>query len=156
MLFRSHKATDPGLFDNLVGGGVAAGQTPFEALSREGFEEAGLPREVMATAQPGRVLRLQRDIAEGHQLEDLHADDLALPAGLQPQNHDGEVAGFQLLPVAQAHALAAGSTMAVDAALVTLDFLLRHRLLAPTLSPADNAALAPALFACAVRRHQKA
>lgn len=110
------------------------------------------PRICGVTAQPGRVLRLQRDIAEGHQLEDLHAYDLALPAGLLPQNQDGEVAGFQLLPIAQAHALAAGTAMIVDAALVRLDFLLRHRLLAP----AEEALLAPAPFACAVRRHQKA
>ena len=40
----THKATDPGKLDNLVGGGVPHGQTPFETLVREGFEEAGLAR----------------------------------------------------------------------------------------------------------------
>ena len=36
-----HKATDPGRLDNLVGGGVPDGQSPDEALWREGWEEAG-------------------------------------------------------------------------------------------------------------------
>ncbi len=122
------KATDPGLLDNLVGGGVAAGQTPAAALVREGFEEAGLTPAQMATAQAAGVLRLHRDIPEGLQHEWLHSFDLELPAGLEPRNRDGEVAGFRLLPVAEAAALAAGTAMTVDAALVTIDFLLRHGL----------------------------
>lgn len=130
------KATDPGLLDNLVGGGVPDGQTPHETLVREGWEEAGLSPEQMAPARPGRVIRLHRDIAEGLQLEDLHAYDLRLPPGTQPRNQDGEVAGFECLPVAEALERAATDGMTVDAALVTLDFALRHRLLAP-----DQAAL---------------
>ena len=125
-----HKATDPGLHDNLIGGGVADGQNPRAALVREGWEEAGLRSEQMAPARPGRVIRLCRDVPEGLQLEDLHSFDLRLPAGTTPQNQDGEVARFDRLPVAQALALAAGDTMTVDAALVTLDFGLRHGLLA--------------------------
>ena len=125
------KATDPGLFDNLVGGGVPAGQTPREALVREGWEEAGLPSHVMQQALDGRVIRLQRDIREGLQHEWLFAYDLPLAAGQLPVNQDGEVAGFQLLPLEQAMALAAGDTMTVDASLVTLDFMLRHHLLPP-------------------------
>ena len=133
-----HKATDPGLHDNLIGGGVADGQSPLDALVREGWEEAGLSPAQMACAQAGRVIRVCRDVPEGLQLEDLHSFDLRLPAGQVPQNQDGEVARFDLLPVAQALALAAGDTMTVDAALVTLDFGLRHGLLA---EPSGAAAL---------------
>jgi 8-oxo-dGTP pyrophosphatase MutT (NUDIX family) len=125
------KATDPGLFDNLVGGGVPDGQTPHEALLREGWEEAGQSEARMRSAERGRVLRLQRDIPEGLQLEDLHVWDLALPEDVVPQNQDGEVHAFRCLPVNDALALAAGDTMTADAALVTLDFGLRHGLLAP-------------------------
>jgi 8-oxo-dGTP pyrophosphatase MutT (NUDIX family) len=123
-----HKATDPGRFDNLIGGGVPAGQTPAEALVREGFEEAGLDAGALACARPAGVLRLTRDIAEGFQHEWLYSFDVELPPGLVPLNQDGEVAGFTLMPVAQAAALAGGDDMTVDAALVTLDFLVRHRL----------------------------
>jgi 8-oxo-dGTP pyrophosphatase MutT (NUDIX family) len=120
------KPTDPGLFDNLVGGGVPDGQTPREALLREGWEEAGLTLDVMQRATPARVLRLHRAIPEGLQFEDLHAFDLLLARDELPHNQDGEVAGFSCLPMADALALAMGRTMTVDAALVTLDFGIRH------------------------------
>ncbi|WP_430418619.1 DUF4743 domain-containing protein [Methylibium petroleiphilum] len=128
-----HKATDPGKFDNLIGGGVPHGQTPFETLVREGWEEAGLAADLVLRATHGRVIDLQRTLPDcaGHglQREQLFVYDLALPPGLQPRNQDGEVASLQLLPVAEALALAAGDTMTVDAALATLDFALRWRLL---------------------------
>ena len=123
------KATDPGKHDNLVGGGVPDGQSPRQALVREGWEEAGLPPELMQGARAGSVVRLQRDIREGLQHEWLYAFDLQLPAGLSPQNQDGEVAGFECLPLDEALHIAAGDTMTVDAALVTLDFALRHALI---------------------------
>ncbi len=125
-----HKATDPGKFDNLVGGGVPHGQTPFETLVREGFEEAGLSAALMRGAVAGCVIELRCDITEGFMHEQLHAFDLRLPAGLTPVNQDGEVAEMLCLPVQDAIALAAGDSMTVDASLVTLDFALRHSLLA--------------------------
>lgn len=124
------KATDPGLYDNLVGGGVPLGQTPLQTLQREAWEEAGL-RE-WPSLQTGSVLQLQRDVAEGLQFERLHCHDIELRADQVPVNQDGEVAGFDKLPLDAALPLAAGTSMTVDAALVTLDFALRRRLL-----PAD-------------------
>ena len=128
------KATDPGCHDNLVGGGVPHGQAPAETLVREGWEEAGLTPAQMAGHVPGSVLRLQRDIPEGLQHEWLYSFDLELPAGWVPRNQDGEVSAFTLMPVDEALALACGGgtgpAMTVDAALVTLDFGVRHRLLA--------------------------
>ena len=123
------KATDPGLLDNLIGGGVPHGQTPAEAVLREGWEEAGLRPEQMRALRPGRLARVARDIPEGFQLEELSVYDLALPPGLSPRNQDGEVAELTLMPVAEALDQAAGEAMTVDAALATLDFALRHRLL---------------------------
>jgi 8-oxo-dGTP pyrophosphatase MutT (NUDIX family) len=124
-----HKPTDPGLLDNLIGGGVPHGQSPAETVVREGWEEAGLRPQQMAGLQPGRRLQVARDIPEGFQLEEVSAFDLALPAGLTPRNQDGEVHSLTLMPVAQALACAAAGQMTVDAALVTLDFALRHGLL---------------------------
>ncbi|MFZ2990807.1 DUF4743 domain-containing protein [Ideonella sp.] len=129
------KATDPGRLDNLVGGGVPLGQSPREALQREAWEEAGLRLDELADLQPGRTLSLDCDVAEGRQREWLYAYDLKLPPGRVPQNQDGEVAEHRLMPVAEALAHAAGGDMTLDAALVTLDFALRHGLL-----PADTAA----------------
>jgi 8-oxo-dGTP pyrophosphatase MutT (NUDIX family) len=123
------KATDPGKLDNLVGGGVPVDQTPRETVVREAWEEAGLTPRQMHGLVRGRVLRLLRDIPEGLQREWIHVYDLNLPVGLTPRNQDGEVAEVQLQPLADALALAAGDEMTVDAALVTLDFALRHHLL---------------------------
>ncbi|MBX3637132.1 MAG: DUF4743 domain-containing protein [Rubrivivax sp.] len=126
------KATDPGRLDNMIGGGVPLGQSPRETLVREGFEEAGLAPQELQAARAGRVLRLARDIPEGFQHEWLHAFDVELPAGRVPVNQDGEVAGFELLALDDA--LAVVDEMTVDAALVTLDFAVRHGLV-------DDAAL---------------
>ena len=125
----AHKATDPGKLDNLVGGGVPYGQTPFEALLREGHEEAGLDETTMRRATPGGVIALRCDIAEGLMHEHLHAFDLRLEADVQPRNQDGEVAELNCLPVAEAIECAASDEMTLDAAMVTLGFALRHRLL---------------------------
>lgn len=123
------KATDPGKLDNLIGGGVPAGQAPLDALVREGWEEAGLRPDALRGVSAGSLLKLHRDIPEGLQQEWLYAWDLELRPGVEPRNQDGEVAAFRCLPVDEAVALAAGDAMTVDAALVTIDFALRHRLL---------------------------
>ena len=147
------KPTDPGQLDNLIGGGVPHGQSPAQCVVREGWEEAGLTPAQMAGLQPGRRLRLARPIPEGYQLEELSAFDLALPPGLVPANQDGEVHSITRMPVAEALARAAAGEMTVDAALVTLDFALRHQLLPPD----DMAALAArcqALWQGPSRLHQ--
>lgn len=141
------KSTDPGMWDNLIGGGVPAGQTPQQTLLREGWEEAGLAAPLLADVNTVSVLRLCRDLqpapgacsapearsAAGLQREHLHCFDLNLAAAVVPINQDGEVQRFACLPVAQALDLAASGAMTVDAALVTLDFCLRHDLcVAPT------------------------
>lgn len=120
------KPTDPGMLDNLIGGGVPLGQSPWEALQREAFEEAGLARDEIAQATAGRIIALHCDIPEGMQREHLHVYDLRLPAGRTPQNQDGEVAWHQCWPVAEALAAAAQGRFTTDAALATLDFAVRH------------------------------
>jgi 8-oxo-dGTP pyrophosphatase MutT (NUDIX family) len=125
------KATDPGKLDNLIGGGVPWGQTPWETLVREGFEEAGLSPAQMARATPGRVIELDRDVPEGRQFERLQVFDLELQEGECPVNQDGEVAEVGLWSIHHTCAAASTDEMTVDAALVTLDFLLRRKLVAP-------------------------
>ncbi len=138
------KHTDPGMLDNLVGGGVPRGQSPADALAREAWEEAGLDAARLPLPRTASaLLQLRRDIPEGLQYEWLYAYDLALPEGLAPANQDGEVAGFELLTPDAAMHRALDGAMTVDAALVTLDFGLRHGLLAEPLAAATQAALAP-------------
>lgn len=128
----ANKPTDPGKLDNLVGGGVPHGQTPAQALMREGFEEAGLTPAQMARAVPGCVIELIRDVPEGLQFERLHVFDLALEPNERPVNQDGEVASIERMPIETVATLAAGDAMTVDASLVTLAFLRRYGLLGAT------------------------
>lgn len=137
------KPTDPGMLDNMVGGGVPFGQTAEETVVREGWEEAGLTPEQMAPRQRGRLHRVARDIPEGFQLEWLQVFDLQLPPDVRPVNQDGEVAEMRLMPVAEALARAAAGEMTVDATLVTLDFALRRGLLEPRLHGLLDDATAP-------------
>ncbi len=125
----ANKAVDPNAFDNLIGAGVGDGQTPAQALQREAWEEAGLRPPELTGVRPGRRIQMFRDVAEGLQFEQLFSFDLALPAHITPANQDGEVQRFECLPLAQAFDLAASGAMTVDAALVMLDFALRHHLL---------------------------
>ena len=151
------KATDPGLFDNLVGGGVPAGQTPLHTLQREAWEEAGLvfgsPALLRQQAAP-HALRLLRSVPEGLQHEMLLGWDLQLQPDWEPVNQDGEVAAFALLPMPQALSLAASARMTVDASLVTLDFALRHGLLSDPRLAAGIAALQAPAFAATALGHQ--
>jgi 8-oxo-dGTP pyrophosphatase MutT (NUDIX family) len=132
------KPTDPGRLDNMVGCGVALGQTPRDAVIREGWEEAGLRPAQMAALVTGGLVDLECDIPEGRQHERLHVFDLELPAGLAPRNIDGEVAEHRLMPVAEALARAAAGELTTDATLATLDFALRRGLVEPDASNAGS------------------
>lgn len=136
------KQTDPGRLDNLIGGGVPRGQSPREALVREGWEEAGLVEARLAGLVEGEVLELECDIPEGRQHEHLYVYDLALPAGVEPRNTDGEVSWHRCMPVAQALAHAAAGELTTDAALATLAFALRHGLVEPAEKEAESTGMA--------------
>jgi 8-oxo-dGTP pyrophosphatase MutT (NUDIX family) len=138
-----NKATDPGLYDNMVAGGMNHNQSLRHTLVREAWEEAGLPATVVTRATEGRLIALNRDVPEGLQNEWIQSYDLELPEDLAPANRDGEVAEFVKMPIARALALAAGEQMTVDASLVTLDFALRRGLLDETTHAALEAACAP-------------
>jgi 8-oxo-dGTP pyrophosphatase MutT (NUDIX family) len=132
------KPTDPGRLDNLIGGGVPAGQSPREAVVREGWEEAGLEPRQMAGLVTGGLIDLECDIPEGRQHERLHVFDLELPAGLVPSNQDGEVSEHRLMTIAEALGRAAEGELTTDAALATLDFAIRRRLLEPLSSDQES------------------
>jgi len=132
------KPTDPGRLDNLVGGGVPRGQSAREAVIREGWEEAGLAPAQFAALVAGEIVELDCDVPEGRQHEHLHVFDLALPAGLEPRNLDGEVAWHRCMPVAEAIERASAGELTTDAALATLAFALRHGLLEPAAAGAES------------------
>jgi 8-oxo-dGTP pyrophosphatase MutT (NUDIX family) len=95
------KPTDPGLLDNLVGGGIAAGFSIEQTLLKEAWEEAGIPAEIARTARPGGSAQILREVPQGVSSETVHVFDLVLPDGFTPRNQDGEVSEIRLFTFRQ-------------------------------------------------------
>lgn len=128
------KPTDPGMLDNLVGGGVGAGFSAQEVLVKEAWEEAGVEASLARRAVPGGTARILREVTEGVQSETILVHDLVLPPDFEPRNQDDEVEEFRLAPAAEVLALVRDTEeFTLDAALATLDHFLRNR----EISPAD-------------------
>ncbi|MEP7182705.1 MAG: DUF4743 domain-containing protein [Betaproteobacteria bacterium] len=129
------KAIDPGMLDNLVGGGIAARQSVAATVVKEAREEAGIPAAMAASAQAAGALQICRAPSDGLQREAIFVHDLWLPAGFVPVGEDGEAVEHRLVTLPEAArliALADGpDVVTADASLVVLDCLLRHGAIAP-------------------------
>mgnify|MGYP003694218689 CR=1 FL=1 len=84
------KAIDPGLLDNLVGGGIAAATAVLDTVRKEAWEEAGIAATVAARARPQGSVDICRAQPEGLQRETVFVYDLELDADFGPANQDGE------------------------------------------------------------------
>ncbi|MBB0023602.1 NUDIX hydrolase family protein [Ralstonia pickettii] len=119
------KPIDPGMWDNLVAGGIGHGFDARGALEKECWEEAGIGADLAAQLVPCGTLDVLREVPEGIQCETLFAFDLTLPDSFIPVNQDGEVAGHLRASPDTALDIMADFAMTVDATLVTLDALAR-------------------------------
>ncbi|WP_144157750.1 NUDIX hydrolase [Paraburkholderia sp. BCC1885] len=123
------KATDPGMLDNVVAGGIGWGFGVEATIIKECWEEAGIPEEIAARATPGRTVHVLQSLPEGTQAEQIFVYDLALPlpADFAPRNQDGEVGEHRLARIDEVARWIEEDAMTVDASLATLDCLLRRR-----------------------------
>jgi 8-oxo-dGTP pyrophosphatase MutT (NUDIX family) len=120
-----HKAVDPNRMDNMVGGGVAAGETIEMAREREGWEEAGLAADLLRDARLDALLLAERPVARGLHREWLHVFDIWLPPDVIPCNQDGEVAEHCCLPLHEVESLLLAERFMIDAALAAANCLAR-------------------------------
>jgi 8-oxo-dGTP pyrophosphatase MutT (NUDIX family) len=90
----THKATDPGLLDNLAAGGLTAGESPMTTALRELAEEAGLHLSEPRRLRGSGVIRTQRLEPQGWHDEQLLVYTLHLSEQEIPTNADGEVQEF--------------------------------------------------------------
>lgn len=124
------KSIDPGMLDNLMGGGIGADLGIEETLVKECWEEAGIPATLASRAIRAGSIRVCREVPDGLHAEIIHMYDLDLPTDFEPINQDGEVAEFRCVPLAEVAAeLAADAPYTVDAALVAIDYLRRKGVL---------------------------
>ncbi|WP_367847246.1 NUDIX domain-containing protein [Rhodoferax sp. WC2427] len=125
------KPNDPGLWDTLVGGMVAAADNLDTALERETWEEAGLRLPTLQALRPGGQLTTRRPSTDcggaGYVVEHIHWYACTVPAGLEPQNQDGEVQAFALLDPAELLQQLAQGAFTDDATLILADYLEAHR-----------------------------
>ena len=126
------KPVGPGKLDQIVGGGQPVGISLRDNLIKECAEEASIPASLARQARPvGAVayFRQEGDISDD---EVLFNYDLHLPPDFTPVNTDGEVAGFELWPLARLKAaLADTDDFLFDVALSLIDFLVRHGIVGP-------------------------
>lgn len=92
-----HKATDPGLLDNITAGGLPSGEGVQECLRRELAEEAGLFRLEEHGCESVERVRTSRLEGDSWHDEFLHVFNLTVAADFQPINQDGEVSEFLCL-----------------------------------------------------------
>ena len=127
------KPVGPGKLDQIVGGGVPVGVGLRDNLVKECAEEASIPAALARRARPvGAVSYLMQ---EGDICDDevLFNYDLVLPPDFTPVNTDGEVAGFELWPLARVKAaLGDSDDFLFDVALSLIDFLVRHGVVGPS------------------------
>jgi 8-oxo-dGTP pyrophosphatase MutT (NUDIX family) len=119
------KAIDPGLLDNLVGGGIAAGEDVTSTLIKEAWEEAGIAPEIARGARFAGTVEICRDQPDGLQRETINVHDLWLPADFIPANQDGEAVEHRICTPDAVLSILASDDITADASLVIVDFLLR-------------------------------
>ncbi|KAM8830979.1 thiamine pyrophosphokinase 2 [Synchiropus picturatus] len=129
------KQTYPGLLDNVVAGGVAAGVGIRHTLVKECEEEACIPAALVETARPVSTVSYTYVDGEGVFAESLFVFDLKLPADFTPRVGDGEVQDFYLLPIEKVKELLPTDDFKPSSAMVVLDFLIRHSYIEPDSEP---------------------
>lgn len=126
------KRVAPGKLDNLVAGGVGNGHGLAETLLKEGEEEASIPTSLARKALPAGAVSYRMETELGVRDDVLFVYDLEMPAGFVPQNSDGEIVDFELVPAsAVLDRVRSTDDFKFNVNLVILDFALRHGVLRP-------------------------
>ena len=121
------KATDPGMWDTLVGGLISSQEDLQTGLVREADEEAGLDPQDIANRTPLRTItRMRRQVSEGYQSEDVLTCECVLPAGVTPKNRDGEVMEITLLDPSIVYSMLKEGAFTLEASIVLAEDLLRR------------------------------
>lgn len=122
----------PGKLDQMVAGGLPWGVSLEENLLKEAHEEASVPGWLAAQAQAVSVVTYNRLAERGFRPDVIYCYDLELPEDFVPQNHDGEVEEFQLLPIGEVMRLVLHTDeFKLNCNLVIVDFLLRQGYISP-------------------------
>ncbi len=121
------KATDPGMWDTLVGGLVGNLEDPDFALVRESDEEAGLDAPDIVARTPLRTIaHMRRQLPEGFQTEAVLTCECVLADHITPKNRDGEVMEIQLLEIETLSQMLKEDAFTLEASIVITEDLWRR------------------------------
>jgi 8-oxo-dGTP pyrophosphatase MutT (NUDIX family) len=124
------KRIDPDKLDNIVAGGIGNGHGIAATLVKEAEEEAAIPAELARRATPVGAVSYLMENDLGIRDDVLFVYDLELPPQFVPQNRDGEIAEFTLMPAqAVLDQIRSTRNFKFNVNLVILDFALRHGLI---------------------------
>jgi 8-oxo-dGTP pyrophosphatase MutT (NUDIX family) len=128
-----NKQLDPGKLDHIVAGGVPAGLGPAETLVKEAAEEAAIPPDLASKAVHVGTIGYAMEREEGLRRDWVHCYDLMLPEDFIPEAADGEVAAFELWPIARAvEAVRDTGDFKFNVNLVLIDLFVRQGLIGGT------------------------
>jgi 8-oxo-dGTP pyrophosphatase MutT (NUDIX family) len=115
------------MWDTLVGGLVSAGEPADLALERESDEEAGLDLADIQNRSPLRkITRMQRQIPEGYQCEEVLTCECELTDGTIPKNRDGEVMEIDCFAPKTVYEMLVAGDFTLEASIVLTEDLWRR------------------------------
>jgi 8-oxo-dGTP pyrophosphatase MutT (NUDIX family) len=124
------KQIAPNKLDNLVAGGIGNGHGVDETLVKEAEEEASIPPSLIKHAVPAGAVSYRMETRLGIRDDVLFVYDLETPAGFAPENRDGEIVHFELMPASEVlDRIRTTADFKFNVNLVILDFAVRHGLL---------------------------
>ena len=112
------KATDPGRWDTLMGGQMAASESVRSTLARETAEEAGLGLGQLRSLRRAADVFVCRPVEEGFMNERIAVFRARLPPGVAPINRDGEVVSFECVTEQDLRARLAAGEFTLEATLI--------------------------------------
>jgi 8-oxo-dGTP pyrophosphatase MutT (NUDIX family) len=128
----SNKQIAPDRLDNIVAGGIGNGYGAAATLAKEAEEEAAIPAALIARAVAAGALTYRMETKLGIRDDVMFVYDLEVPDDFTPTNGDGEIAGFELMPLTVVlERIRTTSDFKFNVNLVILDFALRHGVLRP-------------------------
>jgi 8-oxo-dGTP pyrophosphatase MutT (NUDIX family) len=128
----SNKQIAPDRLDNIVAGGIGNGYSAAATLAKEAEEEAAIPAALIARAVAAGALTYRMETKLGIRDDVMFVYDLEVPDDFTPTNGDGEIAGFELMPLTVVlERIRTTSDFKFNVNLVILDFALRHGVLRP-------------------------
>jgi 8-oxo-dGTP pyrophosphatase MutT (NUDIX family) len=127
-----NKQVAPGKLDNLVAGGIGNGHGAAATLIKEAEEEASIGGTLIAEAVATGALTYRMGTRIGVRDDVMFVYDLEVPDDFTPTNSDGEIAGFELMPLAEIlERIRTTTDFKFNVNLVILDFAVRHGVLRP-------------------------